>query len=363
MKSLLRFLAFVAIAAALLGALVLWRSFANGQGTQPRRTAHAVAITLPNLAALDREFTQLVSTVMPSVVSINAVPQRSLDLQALFGSGSTQLPGQLGSGAILSEDGYIATNLHVIQNAGAAEVFLHDGRSFRAALVGADPTLDIAILKIDAKDLRPIPLGDSDEVRVGQMVFAVGNPYGLSETVTQGIISAIGRRTMETPNEFLQTDTPINPGNSGGPLIDLHGRLIGLNNHIRPMADGIGFAIPSNSVRRIYESLRSKGRVERSWLGVNLYPYPLTEALAARLGVPAVSGALVWQTVPGSPAALAGIQPRDIITVFNGRPIRDDKDLWNRIVESEPGKPVTLAVLRNGKQIDVPVTIEAMPLQ
>lgn len=363
MKSLLRFLAFVALAAAVLGVVALWRSMATGPSAKPQKTAHAVAITLPNLAALDREFTQLVAEVMPSVVSINAVPQRTIDLQALFGGGNPRLPGQLGSGAILSEDGYIATNLHVIQNAGSAEVFLHDGRSFPAKLVGADPTLDIAILKIDADGLRPIPLGDSDSVRVGQMVFAVGNPYGLSETVTQGIISAIGRRTMETPNEFLQTDTPINPGNSGGPLIDLQGRLVGLNNHIRPMADGIGFAIPANSVRRIYEGLRSTGRVQRSWLGVNLYPYPLTEALAARIGVPVASGALVWETVPNSPAQKAGVQPRDIITSFNGRAVRDDKELWNRIVESEPGKTVTLRVLRDGKEIALPVTIEAMPVQ
>ncbi len=362
MTSLLRFLVFVAVVSAAVALLYLWRSAAPVVATPPADAPVAVTSRLPGLAALDREFTELVSSVVPSVVSINVTPAQALDprarlLHSLLGRNrSADVQPQLGSGAIISEDGYIVTNWHVITNAGAIDVQFHDGSLLPARIVGADPSADVAVLKIDAKDLKPLPFADSDAVNVGQMVFAVGNPFGLSETVTQGIISAKGRRTSpEFTNEFFQTDAPINPGNSGGPLVDLRGQLVGLNNSILLQTDGIGFAIPSNTVRRIYEDIRRYGRVIRPWLGVQIGP--LTPAVAAQLGLDSAKGALV-APIQGSPAARAGIQFGDIITSLNGRPIADDVDLRNRILETEPGAEIALGVRRNGKDLTIRVVVE-----
>jgi len=192
---------------------------------------------------------------------------------------------------------------------------------------------------------------------VGQMVFAVGNPLGLSETVTQGIISAKGRRTSaELANEFLQTDTPINPGNSGGPLIDLSGQLVGLNNSILLQSEGIGFAIPSNTVQRVFESIRTHGRVINPWLGVQVTA--LTPPLAQQLGINQKNGALVLSPVENSPAARAGLRSGDVIVSYNGRLVKDDKDLINRIRESKPGSEASLEVTREGSKKLLKVTIE-----
>lgn len=362
MKSLSRFLAFVALAAVLVAGVYLWRSAA------PSRPATAVELRtkLPGLAALDREFITLVSSVVPAVVSINAIPAETTDPRAallrqlLNMGGQPQQNAQTGAGAIVSADGYIVTNWHVISAAGSVEVFFNDGSALPARLVGADPLSDIAVLKVEARDLPTLPFADSDSVSVGQMVFAVGNPFGLSETVTQGIISAKGRRTStEATNEFLQTDAPINPGNSGGPLIDLSGAIVGLNNSILLRTDGIGFAIPSNTVRRVFDNIREHGHVIRPWFGVNMLP--LTPALAARLGIKDLRGALVSSPVPGSPADRAGIQPGDLIVSFNNRPIADPTDLRNRIVESEPGRNATLGVIRAGRELTLKTTLQKLP--
>jgi len=380
MQSLLRFLLFVAIAAAAVAALYLWRSAApqehaafgvvppeQSSTPHPDPTApaqkNAPALSLPALRAIDREFTSLVNRVVPSVVSISALPATAIDPRAnilrrflRIAPGEQESP-QLGSGAIISEDGYIVTNWHVVSNAGAVEVYLHDDRVFPARLVGADPATDIAVLKIDADGLTPLTFGDSDAVSVGQMVFAVGNPLGLSETVTQGIISAKGRRTSaELATEFLQTDTPINPGNSGGPLIDLSGQLVGLNNSILLQSEGIGFAIPSNTVQRVFESIRTHGRVINPWLGVQVTA--LTPPLAQQLGINQKNGALVLSPVENSPASRAGLRPGDVITSYNGRVVKDDKDLINRIRESKPGSEASLEVTREGSRKLLKVTIE-----
>jgi serine protease Do len=364
MRSLLKFFIFVAVLAVVVAAVYLWRSAAPPapmSGNTP-----SVVSKLPSLAAIDREFTTLVNAALPSVVSINAIPAEVTDpranlLRQLLNLGPTgQAPSQLGAGAIISEDGYIVTNWHVIQKAGAVEVYLNDGRPLAARLLGADPLSDVAVLKVDATGLKPLEFGDSDAVSVGQMVFAVGNPFGLSESVTQGIISAKGRRTStEATNEFLQTDTPINPGNSGGPLIDLSGRLIGLNNSILLRTDGIGFSIPANTVRRVYENIRDHGRVIRPWFGVTMIP--LTPALAAHLGLDNQRGALVAEPIAGSPAARAGIQSGDLIISYNGRPVADSTDLRNRIVESEPGREVVLTVKRRGQTLTLRALIEKQP--
>jgi len=300
-------------------------------------------------------------------VSITAVPDSSIDprLRAMAHYlGAPEEKAQLGSGVIVSANGNIITNLHVLEGAAIAEIHLSDGRTLPAKLLGADARADIAILQIDAAGLTPLPFGNSDEVRVGQIVFAVGNPFGLQESVTQGIISAKSRRFMmsEAANEFFQTDAGINPGNSGGPLVDVRGRLIGINNSIFSNtggSQGIGFAIPSNVARRVYEDILQYGRVIHPWFGVEMRP--ITPQISAALGLGDSSGALVAVAFPDSPAGKAGILPGDVITSFNGRPIIDSIDLRNRVAETKPGQKVALKILREGKPVDLDVLIEAQP--
>jgi len=351
MKSLLSFLGFVALSAAIVAAVYLWRK-ANPR-TEP-------ALTLPSLTELDREFTSLVAQVLPAVVSINAIPTatnpRAMILQRMMGTEGAAS----GSGVIVSPEGHIVTNLHVVAGAGAVEVQLGDGRSMPAGLVGADPLSDIAILKVDATDLKYLPFGDSDAVNVGQMVFAVGNPLGLHETVTQGIISAKGRRAQsEAANEFFQTDAAINPGNSGGPLVNLRGEIIGINNSVSLQGQGIGFSIPSNTVRHVFESIRDYGRFIRPWFGA--YMRRVTPQLAAQLRLPDETGALVMFVYKNSPAELAGLRQGDVIVEYNGKPIRDAIDLRNRVIETEIGQKAVLRVRRAGQELDVPVVITAEP--
>ncbi len=353
MKSLLSFVGFVVFAALVVAGFYFWRQ------------AHPLPVPashLPSLTALDQEFTSLVAEVLPSVVSINALPvsatnPRELMVRRMMGPESASS----GSGVIVSESGHIVTNLHVITGAGALEVQLGDGRVLPAAVVGADPLSDIAILKIEAPDLTPLPFADSDAVKVGQMVFAVGNPLGLHETVTQGIISAKGRRAQsEAANEFFQTDAAINPGNSGGPLVNLRGEIIAINNSVSLQGQGIGFAIPSNTVRRVFENIRDHGRFIRPWFGAFM-ARTITPQLAAQLRLPDTSGAFVRGVYAGSPAEQAGLKPGDVIVEFNGKPIRDPIDLRNRVIETEIGQRAVLRLLRGGKEIEAPVTIAAEP--
>jgi len=361
MRNILRFLGFVAVAAIAVGVLFLWKSASVGPAPP------FASVPTVRLAELDREFTALVGRVLPSVVSINAIPAGAADdpraalLRNLLGAApGAPPPPQLGSGAIVSKDGYLVTNWHVIQEASSVQVHLNDGRSLPARLVGADRLSDVAVLKVDGEDLVPFEFADSDEVRIGQMVIAVGNPFGLQETVTKGIVSGKGRRMMsEAVNEFFQTDAPINPGNSGGPLVDLDGRIIALNNAVIQNTDGIGFAIPSNTVRRIFENIRDYGRVIRPWFGVSMHP--ISPALAARLGLPDTRGAFVQATLENSPAARAGIEPGDVILSYNRRAIVDWKDLRNRVAETEPGKDVEIGILRQGKKIELRAKIEKQP--
>jgi serine protease Do len=352
MKSLLRFLGFVVLSAAVVAGVYVWRQKHPGPEAESAR---------PLLAALDQEFTSLIRQVLPAVVSINAIPinPRTLIFQQLTG-GAT--PASTGSGVIVSPEGHIVTNLHVIAGAGALEVQLGDGRTLAAQVVGADPLSDIAILKINASDLKHLPFGNSDEVNVGQIVFAVGNPLGLHETVTQGIISGKGRRAQsEAANEFFQTDAAINPGNSGGPLVNLRGEIIGINNSVSLQGQGIGFAIPSNIVRHVFESIRDHGRFIRPWFGAQVHPRPITPQLASQLGLPDTLGAVVLRVYPGSPAEQGGLRHADVIVEYNGKAIRDAIDLRNRVVETEIGQQVMLRVRRAGRELEVPVVITAEP--
>lgn len=348
MRSLFRFALFAGALAVLLVGAGLWRG----------KTGSAEASTPLSTALLeeaDRQFTALVASVLPSVVSLDALPAAAVDPRAqlfemLLGLPPRQAPPQLGSGVIVSEDGHLLTNHHVIERAGAVRVHLSDGRIFPARLVGTDPGTDVAVLKIEAPDLKPARWGDSDAVQLGQKIFAVGNPLGLQETVTQGIISGKGRRDLsEAANEFFQTDAAINPGNSGGPIFNIRGELVGIANMVAAGGEGVAFAIPSNTARRVFESIRRHGRYIRPWFGT--YARPLTSALAAQLGLSHTQGALILGTFHGSPAQAAGVQPGDVIIEFNGKPIRDPIDLRNRVAEREPGERVSFRLLRGRQEM------------
>lgn len=371
MKSIFRFLIFLAVAASLVSALYFWRAFSLATKPEvspgpPSSDAPPPVVSgaLAALPALDREFQQLVDSVRPSVVSITAENQLKIRNGAYPGWGTLRLPPNLGSGVIVSADGHVVTNLHVIRDANSILVHLNDGRVLPARILGADPLTDIAILKIEAEDLRPLPFGDSDLVRPGQIVLAIGNPYGLQETVTQGIVSGIGRRSeSEAVNEFFQTDTAINPGNSGGPLLNIRGEIIGINNFIHTQSggwQGISFSIPSNTARRVFDDIVRHGRVIRSWFGVG-WDTHITPALASRLRLPSTNGVLIRSVYDASPAARAGIQPGDVIVEFSGKPIRDGFDLRNRVAETEAGQVATVRVIRNGSPVELKVELQEFP--
>ena len=376
MKSFLQFLAFVLAITLALAGLYAWKTgqFARGSSAVPRAEAPAVPSvkpalgrnSVPGLAALDEEFGRVAEAVIPSVVSITVPRGSSADpreelLRQLFGMGRPPQPhtASQGSGVVASVQGHIVTNLHVIDGAGEISVTLSDGRKFAARLLGADPLSDIAILKIEADGLRPLPFADSEKVRVGQIVFAVGNPFGLQETVTQGIISARERLfSSESVNEFFQTDAAINPGNSGGPLVNIRGEIVGINNFIFSQSggsQGIGFSIPSNTARRVLEQILQHGRVLRPYLGVVLQP--MDDALAAQLGLPDARGALVEAVFAESPAASGGIRRGDVIRKFDGREVRDFNELRKRVAVADIGKKIEVEVFRDGQTVRLPVLI------
>nr|WP_306469753.1 DegQ family serine endoprotease [Oscillatoria laete-virens] len=270
----------------------------------------------------------------------------------------------LGSGVIVSPDGYILTNNHVIEGADQIKVMLNDGKTeYTAKLVGADPRTDLALLKIDAKNLPAIPFGDSERLRVGDIVLAIGNPFGLGQTVTMGIISATGRAIGVADLEnFIQTDAAINQGNSGGALVDAQGRLIGINNAIFSQSGGnigIGFAIPVNMAKNIMERLIKDGKVIRGYLGVMIQP--VSPDMAAMFKLPDTSGALVGDVIKGSGAEAAGIKRGDVITAFDGQKIRDDRHLRLLASQTSPGKKVSVTAVRDGKPRAFQVTLKPLP--
>ena len=258
----------------------------------------------------------------------------------------------LGSGFIISGDGYILTNDHVIENPHKVTVTLQDGRNFPAKVIGGDSRTDMALLKIDAgHDLPIAPLGNSDDVRVGQWVMAIGNPFGFDHSVTVGVISAKGRFLPESPDQFIQTDASINPGNSGGPLIDVSGGVVGINSAIYTRTGqnmGIGFAIPINLVKEELPELRDRGKVTRRWLGV--YIQEVTPELAQSMDLKSVQGALVTEVLKGSPAAVAGVKRGDVIIEYDGHPINDRRELPLLVAQTPIGKTVSFKLVRD-KQI------------
>ena len=266
----------------------------------------------------------------------------------------------LGSGFIISNDGYILTNNHVVAGADEIKIKLSDGREFKAEVKGTDEKLDLAVLKIDVKGGLPVAqLGDSDTIQVGEWVMAIGNPFGLNQTVTAGIVSAMGRVIGSGPyDDFIQTDASINPGNSGGPLFNADGRVIGINTAIVAGGQGIGFAIPINMAKGVLPQLEEKGKVTRGWLGVGIQP--VTPELAQSFGVEGEKGALVADVTKDSPADKGGLKSGDIILEFDGKQIQEMNNLPRLVAVTPVGKKVKLKILRNGKPETVSVTIEKL---
>ncbi|MBE7540140.1 MAG: DegQ family serine endoprotease [Opitutaceae bacterium] len=327
-------------------------------------------------------FSKVVKRVSPSVVKITTETKArrvgisendGLDFdnplfRQFFGGRvpEMQRPPQsgLGSGVIISQDGYVATNNHVVQDADTLRVTLSDGRELTAKVVGRDPQTDIAVIKVDAQDLPAITLADSDKVEVGDRVLALGNPFGIGETVTTGIISAKGRRPGLglAYEDFIQTDAAINPGNSGGALVDIDGRLIGINTAILSRSggfQGVGLAVPSNLVGHVADSLVKSGKVVRGFLGVGAQD--ITPALAESLGLSNHSGALVSDVQPNSPASKAGLLSGDVITSVNGQAVDDANRLTFSIGAIAPGTKVTLGVQRDGKSQEINVVTGERP--
>ena len=266
----------------------------------------------------------------------------------------------LGSGFIVSPDGYILTNNHVVEKADEVTVTLLDKEEFKAKVVGSDPKIDIALIKIDAKKKLPhVALGDSDRLEVGEWVLAIGNPFGLGHTVTTGIVSAKGRIIGSGPyDDFIQTDASINPGNSGGPLFNLKGEVVGINTAVIQGGQGIGFATPIQLAKSVLEQLKAKGKVTRGWLGV--YIQKLTPEAAESLGIAGRNGALVSDVTSGGPAEKAGIRSGDVIIAFNGKEIKDQHELPQIVASMKPGKTVDVRLLRDGKEMTIAVKIAEM---
>ncbi len=263
----------------------------------------------------------------------------------------------LGSGFIIDKEGYIVTNNHVVEGADKIRVSLYDEKEYDAKIVGRDPKTDLALIKIDgARDLHPLPLGDSDKLEVGDWVLAIGSPFGLEQTVTAGIVSAKKRVIGAGPyDNFIQTDASINPGNSGGPLLDLKGQVIGINTAIIASGQGIGFAIPINMAKSIVAQLKEKGSVTRGWLGVAIQN--LSPELAEYYGLKTHKGVMVTQVFKGDPADKAGIKPKDIIIAVDGHPVSTGRELSSIIANTPVGSKTRITLLRNGKRKTVTVKV------
>ena len=327
------------------------------------------------------DFVELADKLKPTVVNIStaktSAPQKRLrrppqspfgvdpfeDFFERFFEEAPRRPFKersLGSGFIISDEGLILTNNHVVAGADEIKVKLSDGREFKAELKGADDKLDLALQKIDTKNHLPLAkLGNSDQIKVGEWVMAIGNPFGLAQTVTAGIVSATGRVIGSGPyDDYIQTDASINPGNSGGPLFNANGEVIGINTAIVAGGQGIGFAIPVNMAKTIIPQLKEKGKVTRGWLGVSIQP--ITPELASSFGLQDEKGALVAEVLKDSPAERAGLKAGDIIVEFDGRKIGEMNELPRVVAGTPVGSKATLKIVRDGKREEVAVTIDQL---
>ena len=339
-----------------------------------------------NQATNHMGFAPVVKEVLPAVVTISSskvvktqtgfgqLPMDDPLFRQFFGDTGPQsnMPRQqreqgLGSGVIMSPNGYIITNNHVVDGATDITVTLSDKREFKAKVIGTDSKTDIAVLKVDAAALPSIVVGDSSKVQVGDYALAVGNPFGVGKTVTMGIVSAMGRTNLgiEDYEDFIQTDAPINPGNSGGALVNDRGELIGINtaiiSHGADGSQGIGFAIPVNLARTVMDDILKDGKVTRAYLGI--LPQDVTPAIKQAFGAKDTSGALVGDVTPDSPAARIGLQRGDIILDLDGKPVADANDLRMRISMAQPSTTVKLKVFRGGAERDLTATLAELPTQ
>jgi serine protease Do len=323
-----------------------------------------------DLKSLSKAFSLVYRKVKPSVVHIdtrreNQARQNRFGWMFEGGPAAIEELGQA-SGVIVDADGYILTNFHVIDGASDVSVTLEDGRSFPAEIVGTpDPGMDLAVLKINAAGLTAATWGDSDKLDIGEMVWAIGNPYGLDQTVTAGIVSAKGRRELEGTKpiqEFLQTDVAINPGSSGGPLVDVRGDVVGINSAIFGRTyQGISFAIPSNLAKRVYAEIRANGRVIRGFLGAGFKPLTAEDAAILRFPKDQPGGALVKEVHRGTPAEKAGVARDDIIVAWNGQRVTDYKELQFDIARTEVGAKVPVKLFRNGQEMTLQVEVAELP--
>jgi len=339
------------------------------------------------LLSLDQAMENLAARVTPAVVNVSVTSKTKAHANDLEDQNSQDSPdspfgnfgpfrfGQpqrpqiehgIGSGVIISPDGYIVTNNHVVNGAVNVRVTMSDRRTFDAKIVGTDPLTDLAVIKIDAQNLASVPLGDSTKLRPGQTVLAFGNPLGFRFTVTRGIISALNRPNPDPadrrkPGEFIQTDAAINPGNSGGPLVNAHGEVIGINTFLVSDSgsfSGMGFAIPAQIVRPVIDQLVRNGKVEHGYVGIAIND--VTPENSKFFNLTKSAGAVVSQIEPDSPGAKAGLKVGDVITAINGKAVNDAGELQVEIGEKQPGTTVHLDLIRDGKQESVPVTLEAM---
>ena len=316
------------------------------------------------LSRLNEEYASVTRAVVPSVVSIDTAGVRTEWLPVLSGRPRVRrypTQGQ-GSGVIVTKEGHVVTNHHVVSGQQQIQVTLHGGKTHPARLIGEDTLLDIAVLKIDGDGpFTPLKLGDSSQAQVGQMVFAVGNPFGLGETVTQGIISAKERSLSDNQRDLFQTDAAINPGNSGGPLVNLRGEIIGINvaiftpDRINPGFQGVGFSIPSNDVKDSLIQILDRGRPIRGFLGVQMRD--LDPAVRSALQYDGPEGSAVFGVSPGSPAQAAGLQPWDVILSYNGQKIRSATQLFTLVQATSSGEEVTLQVWRKGDLLELKAVI------
>jgi len=385
MKNLAKFLLFVLVISAGISLLYDYRLKHGGLKLPSGRTPEKYTLAsepsvdskqVASLEALNRERRALVGSVLPSVVAVKTSKkigirrEYGLDpFEFFFGNRQRRfrnpndealVQNSLGSGVIVTNEGHIITNNHVVDQVDEIEVQLSDGQTKKARLVGADEQVDLAVLKIDNPGVKPLRLADSDAVQPGDFVLAIGNPFGFEETVTEGIISSKGRpNRSDFFGELLQTDAAINPGNSGGPLINLRGEVIGINTAIASTtggSQGVGFAIPSNTVRTALESLLKQGRIIRGYLGIQMRPLQPGESDTEADGV-SVAG-----VIAGSPAAQAGIQSGDVIRRFDGRDVKNFNALRILVAQTQLNKQVELEIERDGKPIKVTTQIKEQPL-